>query len=160
MEHLTFIEKRRNDIRACRLLVDILLEVFRHVTDKLFIEMTEGDETKKTSLYEVCYRLLAHSDHPDEHGELIVAAQNIKDMEREHLPWRYNALDCSLASSPTSLMWKSSPVPARSSPPAVEIKLSPEPVSSPPPTKDTPLKDPSRLRVRFEECLPTRAPGT
>lgn len=91
-----------------------------------------------------------------------VLRRSASDMEGERLPSRYNAQDWWSTTSPTSSTWtwKSSAIPARSSPLALKIQLSPEPISSPPQTKDTMLKDPSRLRVKFEDCLPTRPPGT
>jgi hypothetical protein len=88
--------------------------------------------------------------------------RSASDMEGERLPSRYNAQDWWSTNFPTSSTWtwKSSTIPARSSPLALKIQLLPEPVSSSPQTKDTTLKDPSRLRVKFEDCLPTRPPGT
>jgi hypothetical protein len=154
LRNLTVIELRRKRIRSNRLLVDLLLEVFRHLTAELLTDMMDKDETKKTPVSELCLRLLTYSTHKDDDGELMTAAQNIEDMEREHLPWRYTTRDCS------SPRCEFSPTPSPSSPPADEIRLSPEPVSLPSPAVDTPLKGSGRQRVTFEKCLPTRAPGT
>ncbi|KAG9195186.1 hypothetical protein G6011_00306 [Alternaria panax] len=158
MERLDSLEKQRKDLLASRLLVDLILEAFRHVTATLLVDMTERDEEQKTPAIDICHRLLVYSAYPDNGNELIIAAQDIEDMEREHLPWRYTDPDCLSEGSATSSMCKYSPVLARSSPLADEIQLSPEPTFSPSSIKDTPLKGPTRLRVRLQDCLTTRTP--
>ncbi|CAN9383747.1 unnamed protein product [Alternaria alternata] len=159
IKSLKILERRREDILASRLLVDLILEVFRHVTAKLLIDITRKDEKKKAPISEACYRLIAYSTYPGGVNELIIAAQNIEEMEFEYLPWRYNALNPSWATSPTPSLPESAPVFAQNSPPADDIRTSPEQVSSLPSTEDTPLKDPTRLRVKFQDCLMTRTPG-
>lgn len=159
IKSLEILERRREDILASRLLVDLILEVFRHVTDKLLIDITTKDERKKAPISEACYRLIAYSTYPGGTSELIIAAQNIEEMEFEYLPWRYNAQNPSWATSPTQSLSESSPVFAQKSLPADDIRTSPEQVSSLPSTKDTPLNDPTRLRVKFQDCLITRTPG-
>jgi hypothetical protein len=164
---LTLTEKQMEDTAASRLLVDLLLEAFRHVTNNLIKDIIAGDRTQKSSVSELCCRLIDYSTHPDEQGELIIAYRDIDEMEREHLPWRYRALDDSVPTTSTSSMDRPSPIAPpdstsaalRDSPPAAEICLSPEPISSPPSTKESSLKDPRSLRVRFEEHLPTRSAG-
>ncbi|CAN9379620.1 unnamed protein product [Alternaria alternata] len=159
VKSLEILERRREDILASRLLVDLILEAFRHVTAKLLIDITKKDERKKAPISEACYRLIAYSTYPGGTSELITAAQNIEEMEFEYLPWRYNAQNPSWATSPTPSLSESSPVFAQKSPPADDIRTSPEQVSSLPSTEDTPLKDPTRLRVKFQDCLITRTPA-
>ncbi|CAI9631964.1 unnamed protein product [Alternaria burnsii] len=159
IKSLEILERRREDILASRLLVDLILEVFRHVMAKLLIDITKKDERKKAPISEACYRLIAYSTYPGGISELITAAQNIEEMEFEYLPWRHNALNTSWATSPTPSLPESAAVFVQKSPPAEDIRTSPEQVSLLPSIKDTPLNDPTCLRVKFQDCLMTRTPG-
>ncbi|KAI4941687.1 hypothetical protein J4E91_010561 [Alternaria rosae] len=153
IKRLAAMEADFRNTQSSRALVDLLLEAIQHVTQKLVLEITEGEKTTKRPVSKLCRRLVAHSTHTN--GELIQAVEAINDMEREHMPWRCNALDDSTETSPISDI--PSAVPPLDSPPADDICLSPEPISSPPPNETSPPKDPRRLRVKFQENLPSRS---
>ncbi|KAH6867960.1 hypothetical protein BKA58DRAFT_458542 [Alternaria rosae] len=155
IRRLAAMEADFRNTQSSRALVDLLLEAIQHVTQKLVLEITEGEKTTKRPVSKLCRRLLAHSTHTN--GELIQAVEAINDMEREHMPWRYNALDGSKNTSPISDI--PSAIPPLDSPPADDICLSPEPISSPTPNETSPSKDPRRLRVKFQENLPSRSSG-
>lgn len=155
IRRLAVMEADFRNTQSSRVLVDLLLEAIQHVTQKLVLEITEGEKTTKRPVSKLCRRLVAHSTHTS--GELVQAVEAINDMEREHMPWRYNALDDSTETSPISDM--PSAVPPLDSPPADDICLSPEPISSPPPNETSPPKDLRRLCVKFQENLPSRSSG-
>ncbi|KAI4919246.1 hypothetical protein J4E85_009504 [Alternaria conjuncta] len=155
IECLAALEKHAMEIRASRLLADILLEAILHATEKLILEIGDGDKTKKKPVSSLCRRLMAHSTHTENNSELIRAVEAISEMEPRHMPWRFNAaLESRTETSPTS-----SAAAPLDSPPADDICLSQEQMSLPLPDEKSPPKDLRRLSVKFQENLQLLSPG-
>ena len=158
IERLTVLEEHAVEIQTSRALLDLLLEAIQHATQKLILELTEGDKTTKRPVLDLCLRLVAHSTHTDDDGELIRAVEAINDIERGHMQLRNdNALERSTETSPRSSI--PCAVAPPDSPPPYDICLLPEPVSSPSPVEKSPPKDLHRLRVKFQENLTSFTSG-
>ncbi|KAI4650015.1 uncharacterized protein J4E78_008296 [Alternaria triticimaculans] len=152
IKRLAAMEADYRESQASRSLLDLLLEAIQHATQKLILELTEGDKTTKRPVLDLCRRLVAYSTHTDDDGELIRAVEAINDIERGHMQLQYdNVLERSTETSSKSSMPHAVAPP--DSPPPYHICLPAEPASSPPPVETSPPKDPSRLRVKFQENL-------
>jgi len=158
IERLTVLEEHAVEIQTSRALLDLLLEAIQHATQKLILELTEGDKTTKRPVLDLCLRLVAHSTHTDDDGELIRAVEAINDIEQGHMQLQYdNVLERSKETSSMSSIPHAVAPP--DSPPPRHICLPAEPASSPPPVETSPPKDPSRLRVKFQENLALLSSG-
>ncbi|KAI4958476.1 hypothetical protein J4E86_004077 [Alternaria arbusti] len=150
IRRLAAMEADYRESQASQSLLDVLLEAIQHATQKLILELTEGDKTTKRPALDLCRRLVAHSTHTDDDGELIQAVEAINDMERGHMQLQYdNVLERSTETSSTSSIPHAVAPP--DSPPPYDICLLPKPVSSPPSVEKSPPKDLHRLRVKFQE---------
>jgi len=158
IRRLAAMEADYRESQVSRSLLDLLLEAIQHATQKLILELTEGDKTTKRPVLDLCRRLVAHSTHTDDDGELIQAVEAINDIERGHEQLQYdNVLERSKETSSTSSIPHAVAPP--DSPPPYHICLAPEPESSPPPVETSPPKDPIRLRVKFQENLALLSSG-
>ena len=103
IRRLAAMEADYRESQASQSLLDVLLEAIQHATQKLILELTEGDKTTKRPALDLCRRLVAHSTHTDDDGELIQAVEAINDMERGHMQLQYdNVLERSTETSSTS----------------------------------------------------------
>jgi len=158
IERLAVLERHAMEIQASRALLDLLLEAIQHATQKLILEITDGDKTTKRPVLDLCRRLVAHSIHTDDDGKLIQAVEIISDMGREHMQWRNdNALERSTETSPRSSIPHA--VAPLDLPPPVDICLPPKPPSSPASVETSPPKDLCRLRIKFQENLASFTSG-
>ncbi|KAI4662897.1 uncharacterized protein J4E79_004208 [Alternaria viburni] len=144
IRRLAAMEADYRESQASRSLLDLLLEAIQHATQKLILELTEGDKTTKRPVLDLCRRLVAHSTHTDDDGELIQVVEAINDIERGHMQLQYdNVLERSKETSSTSSIPHAVAPP--DSPPPHHICLPAEPASSPPPVETSPPKESSRL---------------
>jgi len=158
IERLAVLEKHSMEIQASRALLDLLLKAIQHATQKLILELTEDGKNTKRPVLDLCRRLVAHSTHTDDDGELIQAVGTINDVERGHMQLQYDdVLERSTETSSTSSIPHAVAPP--DSPPPYDICLLPKPVSSPPPVEKSPPKDLHRLRVKFQENLASLSSG-